>query len=145
MKRKPSDPNAIDKKQIPPGVEVFEINGPFFFGAAKKFKDEMTVVENPPKVRIIRMRNVPAIDATGLQTLKDFFNDAKKHKTHLILSGVHTQPLYAMTQAGIYDLFGEENIFGNIDDALDRASEVLGLPKLGRPKDFVPTVRRDEK
>ncbi len=137
------DPNAIDKKQIPEGVEVFEINGPFFFGAAKKFKDQMTIVENPPQVRIIRMRNVPAIDATGLQTLKDFYYDAKKHKTNLILSGVHTQPLYAMTQAGIFDLFGEENIFGNIDDALDHAREVLGLTKLGKPKDFVPTVKRE--
>ncbi len=130
------DPNAIDKKQIPIGVEVFEINGPFFFGAAKKFKDQMLVIEEPPKVRIIRMRNVPAIDATGLQTLKDFYSDAKKHKTHLILSGVHTQPLYAMTRAGIFDLFGEDNIHGNIDDALDRAREVLDLPKIGRPKDF---------
>ena len=137
------DPNAIDKKQIPEGVEVFEINGPFFFGAAKKFKDQMTIVENPPQVRIIRMRNVPAIDATGLQTLKDFYYDAIKHKTHLILSGVHTQPLYAMTQAGLFDLFGEENIFGNIDDALDHAREILGLPKLGKPKDFVPTVKRE--
>ncbi len=139
------DPNAIDKKKIPKGVEVFEINGPFFFGAAKKFKDEMSIVESPPKVRIIRMRNVPAIDATGLQTLKDFYSDAKKNKTHMILSGVHTQPLYAMTQAGIFDLYGEENIHGNIDDALDRAREILGLPIIGRPKDFVPTVKRDEK
>ena len=139
------DPNAIDKKQIPEGVEVFEINGPFFFGAAKKFRDQMAVVEEPPKVRIIRMRNVPAVDATGLQTLKDFYSDAKKHKTHMILSGVHTQPLYAMTQAGIFDLYGEDNIHGNIDDALDRAREVLGLPKLGRPNDFVPTVKRDIK
>lgn len=139
------DPNAIDKKQIPEGVEIFEINGPFFFGAAKKFKDEMLVVEVPPKVRIIRMRNVPAIDATGLQTLKDFYSDAKKQKIHLILSGVHTQPLFAMTQAGIFDLYSEENILGNIDDALDRAREVLNLPKLGRPNDFVPTVKRDLK
>jgi SulP family sulfate permease len=139
------DPNAIDRKLIPDGVEVFEINGPFFFGAAKKFKDQMAIVEKPPKVRIIRMRNVPAIDATGLQTLKDFYSDAQKHKTHLILSGVHTQPLFAMTQAGTLDLFGEENIFGNVDDALDRAREIIGVPKLGRPKDFVPTVKREMK
>jgi sulfate permease, SulP family len=139
------DPNAINKKQIPDDVEVFEINGPFFFGAAKKFKDQMSIVEETPKVRIIRMRNVPAIDATGLQTLKDFYNDAKKKNMHLILSGVHTQPLYAMTQAGIFDMYGEENIHGNIDDALDRAREVLSLPKLGRPKDFQPTVARDLK
>lgn len=139
------DPNAIDKKQIPAGVEVFEINGPFFFGAARKFRDQMEMVEKQPKVRIIRMRNVPAVDATGLQTLKDLHKDAKKHSTHLILSGVHTQPLYAMTQAGIFDLYGEENILGNIDDALDRAREILGLPKLGRPEDFVPTVKRDKR
>ncbi|GIK20662.1 MAG: sodium-independent anion transporter [Ignavibacteriota bacterium] len=138
------DPNATDKKKIPEEVEVFEINGPLFFGAAKKFKDAMSIIEKPPRVRIIRMRNVPAIDATGLQTLKDFYNDSKKHKTHMILSGVHTQPLYAMTQAGIFDLYGEENIHGNIDDALDRAREILGLPKLGRPKDFIPTVKRDK-
>ena len=139
------DPNAVNKKQIPEGVEVFEINGPFFFGAAKKFKDQMAVIEKPPKVRIIRMRNVPAIDATGLQTLKDFFNDAKKNKTHLILSGVHTQPMYALTQAGILDLYGEENIHGNIDDALDRAREILGLQKIGRPTNFVPVVAREKK
>lgn len=141
----PVDPNSINKKQIPEGVEVFEINGPFFFGAAKKFKDQMLIIEKQPKVRIIRMRNVPAVDATGLQVLKDFYKDAKRHKIHLILSGVHTQPLYALTQAGIFDLFGEENIWGNIDDALDRAREILGLEKLGRPADFVPSVKREEK
>lgn len=139
------DPNAIDKKLIPKDVEVFEINGPFFFGAASKFKDEIRNIEKPPKVRIIRMRLVPAVDATGLQTLKDFYKDSKKQGTHIILSGVHTQPLFAMTQAGLFDLFGEENIFGNIDDALDHAREILGLPKLGRPDNFVPTVKREMK
>lgn len=137
------DPNSIDKKQIPEGVEVFEINGPFFFGAATKFKEQLKIVENPPKILIIRMRNVPAIDATGLQILRELYDDSQKKGTHIILSGVHTQPLYAMTQAGIFDLYGEENIHGNIDDALDRAREILGLPKLGRPKDFVPTVKRE--
>jgi len=139
------DPNAVDKKLIPVGVEVFEINGPFFFGAASKFKEEMRMIEAPPKVRIIRMRNVPAVDATGMQTIKDFYNDALKQGTKIILSGVHTQPLFAMAQAGIFDLVGEENIFGNIDDALDRAREILGLEKLGRPADFVATVKREMK
>jgi len=137
------DPNAISKREVPESVEVFEINGPFFFGAASTFKDAMRVLEEPPKVRIIRMRNVPAIDATGLHTLEEFYKDSKKQGTTIILSGVHTQPLYAMTQAGLLDLFGEENVFGNIDDALDRAREILGLPKKGRPKDFVPSVRRE--
>lgn len=128
----------------PVGVEVFEINGPFFFGAASTFKDAARIIEDPPKVRIIRMRNVPAIDATGLHTLKEFYKDSQKQGIKLVLSGVHTQPLYAMTQAGLLDIFGEENVHGNIDDALDRAREILGLPKKGRPADFVPTVQRDK-
>jgi SulP family sulfate permease len=140
-----TDPNSIEKRVVPEGVEVFEINGPFFFGAATKFKEQLKIVENPPKILIIRMRNVPAIDATGLQILKELYNDSKKNGTHIILSGVHTQPLYAMTQAGIFDLYGEQNIHGNIDDALDRAREILGLPKLGRPENFVPTVKREMK
>ncbi len=137
------DPNAIDKKQIPKDVEVFEINGPFFFGAASKFKDQIRDVQRPPKVRIIRMRNVPAIDATGLETIRSFYVDSQKEGIKTILSGVHAQPLFAMTQAGILDLFGEENILGNIDDALDRSREILGLPKVGRLDDFDPTVKRE--
>jgi len=128
------DPFSISKKDIPEGTEVFEINGPFFFGAAKKFKDQMLKIEEPPKVRIIRMRNVPAIDATGLQTLRDFYSDAKKYNTHLILSGVHAQPLFAMTKAGVLDLYGAENILGNIDEALDLARKVLNLPKIDDKK-----------
>jgi len=138
-----TDSNSIDRKQIPEGVEVFEINGPFFFGAASKFESQMQIVESPPKVRILRMRNVPAIDATGLNTLKSIYNHSKKQGVGLILSGVHTQPLYAMTQSGVIKQFGDENIFGNIDDALDRSREILGLPKIGRPKDFSPTVKRE--
>jgi SulP family sulfate permease len=137
------DPNSIEKREVPASVEVFEVNGPFFFGAATTFKDAMMVIEEPPLVRIIRMRNVPAIDATGLHTLKEFYNDSRKQGTTIILSGVHTQPLYAMTQAGLLELFGEENIFGNIDDALDRAREILGLPRKGRPENFVPSVKRE--
>lgn len=138
-----TDPNAIVKKSIPEGVEVYEINGPFFFGAASKFKDTMREVENPPKIRIIRMRNVPAIDATGIQILKELHHDSKKEGTAIIFSGVHAQPLFAFTQAGLLDVFGEENILGNIDDALDRAREILGLPKKGRPEDFTPSVQRE--
>ena len=139
----PVDPNSINKKEVPGDVEVFEVNGPFFFGAASTFKDATRIIEKPPKVRIIRMRNVPAMDATGLHTLREFFYDSQKQGIKLILSGVHAQPLFAMTQDGMLDLFGEENIFGNIDDALDRAREIVGQPKLGRPEDFIPTVKRE--
>ncbi|MBL8026998.1 MAG: sulfate permease [Fibrobacteres bacterium] len=122
---KTPDANSMDLKKIPHGVEVYEINGPFFFGAATKFKDQMMTQKEKPKVRIIRMRNVPAIDATGLQTIRDFYKDFKKTGTVLILSGVHTQPLFAMTQAGLFDLLGEENIQGNIDAAISRAEAII--------------------
>lgn len=119
------DPMAIDRKVLPPGVEVFEINGPFFFGAASKFTDAMYELQNPPKVRILRMRNVPAIDATGIHALEQLYHTSKSTGTHFILSGVHTQPLMALTQNGFLDVVGEENIFGNIDEALLRAQAIV--------------------
>jgi sulfate permease, SulP family len=138
------DPNAIMTRRVPDGVEVFEISGPFFFGAATKFRDAMHIVEKSPKIRIIRMRNVLTIDATGLNMMRELLKDSKKSSTRLILSGVHAQPLFAMQQYGLYDEIGEENIFGNIDDALDHARAILGLPKLGRQKNFVPSVQREK-
>ena len=139
------DLNAVINKDVPDEVEIYEIDGPFFFGAAHKFTDTMRSIEKSPKVRIIRMRDVPAVDATGLNLLNELFQESKKAGIHLILSGVHTQPLYAITQYGLLDKIGEENIFGNIDDSLDRARELLGMPKLGRPKEFVPVVKREMK
>ncbi len=137
------DPNTISTRSVPDGVEVFEISGAMFFGAASKFKDAMHIVEKAPKIRIIRMRNVLSIDATGLNMLGELLADSRKTSTHLILSGVHAQPLFAMQQYGIYDKIGENNIFGHIDDALDRARELLGLPKMGKGKDFIPSVQRE--
>lgn len=139
------DVNSIQNKKVPDGVEVFEINGPFFFGAVSKFRDTVRIVENPPKIIIIRMRDVPAIDSTGIHALEQLLKETKKHGTHLILSGVHTQPLMALAQAEFIEKIGEENVHGNIDDALDRAREILGLPKIGRPADFVPVVAREKK
>lgn len=139
------DKNSIARKSVPPGVEVYEINGPMFFGAATKFKELMLELEEPPKVMILRMRNVLAIDATGLNLLSEIYAENKKAGTHLLLSGVHAQPLFALTQYNLLDEIGEENIFGNIDDALDRARELLGLPKMGRPADFDSEVEREKR
>ena len=137
------DPNAIDKRAVPVGVEVYEINGPFFFGAAYKFEEAMNIVEKSPRVRIIRMRNVPAIDSTGLNTLKKVRKDCEKHAIALLIADIHTQPLFALEQSGLTELIGVENIFGNIDDALNRARELIGVPKQGLPGPFVPTVARE--
>jgi len=119
------DPMAIDKKNVPEGVEVFEINGPFFFGAVEKFKEAAEIIENPPKVRIIRMRNVPAIDSTGLHVLEEVLRDSRKEGTEVIFSGVHAQPLMAFDNSGLLKKIGEKNVHSNIDEALSRAKEIL--------------------
>ena len=119
------DPMAIDKKDVPGGVEVFEINGPFFFGAVEKFKEATEIIENPPKVRIIRMRNVPAIDSTGLHVLEEVLRDSRKGGTEVVFSGVHAQPLMAFENSGLLKKIGGKNIHSNIDEALTRAKEIL--------------------
>ena len=120
-----NDPNAIVNRDVPDGVEVYEINGPFFFGAASKFKESMRIVENPPPVRILRMRNVPVIDATGLNMLKEMVADSSRTGTKLILSGVNPETLSTMRQYGITDEIGQENIVDHIDSALDQAKQLL--------------------
>lgn len=139
------DPNAIDKRDVPDGVEVYEINGPFFFGAAYKFEEAMNLIEKAPKVRIIRMRNVPTIDSTGINTLSRVHKDCRKHHIAFLISDIHTQPLYALAQSKLFYEIGEDNIFGNIDDALNRAREIVGLPKVEAPVVATPTVAREMK
>ncbi|HSY75785.1 MAG TPA: sulfate permease [Bacteroidia bacterium] len=119
------DPKAINKYKIPKGVEVFEINGPFFFGAAYKFKDSMRFVETSPKVLIIRMRFVPVIDATGLHTLELVFKEAEKRGTHFVISGIQPEVYEEFEKSGLLEKLGKENVLTNIDDALKRAEEIL--------------------
>ncbi|MBI9031130.1 sulfate permease [bacterium] len=119
------DPNSIKMKDVPKGVEVYEVGGPFFFGAASKFKDSIRMLESPPKIRIIRMRDVPAIDATGLSSLRNLYLDSKHDGIILLLSGVNTQPLKALKNFGLYDLIGDKNIHQDIDSTLERAKELI--------------------
>jgi sulfate permease, SulP family len=119
---------AIFRRRVPPGVEVYEINGPFFFGAAEKFKDTLAEVSRKPKVLIIRMRNVPAIDSTAIHALRDLIRRTRKDGTMVLLSDVHAQPLIALGRSGLLGEIGEAYLSGNIDDALDAARKHLGLP-----------------
>jgi len=137
------DPNAVRDRSVPTGVEVFEINGPFFFGAAEQFKDTINQVGKKPRVLIIRMRDVPAIDATGLHALQELARRCRREGTLLLLSDVHAQPMFALVRSDILPVIGEENLFGNIDDALNRARDYLGLPRLARPATATPTVARE--
>ena len=137
------DPHALSCRYVPDGVEVFEINGPFFFGAANRFKDTLGVVQKRPKVLILRCRHILMIDATALRALEELTEDTQREKMHLILSGVHAQPLISLEQSGLYYRIGEENIHANIDDALNAARRHLNLPEVSRPVPFVPTVTRE--
>jgi sulfate permease, SulP family len=118
---------AIFRREIPPGVEVYEINGPFFFGAAEKFKDTLAEVSKKPKVLIIRMRNVPAIDSTAMHALRDLIRRTRGDRTLVLLSEVRAQPLVALGRSELLDEIGEDCIFGNIDEALAAARKHLGL------------------
>jgi SulP family sulfate permease len=123
----PKDPGRVAEKRIPPGVEVYEINGPFFFGVANNLRDALDQVEKPPKILILRMRYVPHIDATGLNALREFHRRCKKTGTLLLLGGVHMHPMFEMVKAGMDTEIGLDNIFDNLDDALIKARHVLGI------------------
>lgn len=112
------DPGGIARRVIPPDVEVYEVNGPFFFGAADKIMDVLGVIARKPRAFILRLRNVPAIDATGIRVLDDLADAFRHRGVRLILAGLHAQPLFALDRAGRLDRYGRENLAGDLDDAL---------------------------
>ncbi|MFI5149555.1 MAG: SulP family inorganic anion transporter [Bacteroidia bacterium] len=119
------DEKAISRYTVPKGIEVFEITGPMFFGAAYKFKESIYSIKNPPKILIIRMRAVPVIDATGLHTIDEVFKFVNRFKTQVIASGVQPQVFEALKESGLLDKIGEKNVVQDIDAALARARELL--------------------
>jgi len=129
----PKDPRNLDRVSVPHGVEIYEIDGPFFFGVADRLKDTLTSMERPPKVFILRMRRVPHIDATGLHALEEFLDKCRRQGTLLLLGGVHAQPLFHFTKVGFDEKVGLENIFENLDDAMIRARAVLAPPPAAAP------------
>ncbi len=120
-----ADPDATSNKEIPGGVEVYEINGPFFFGVADMLINTLEHIGKTPKVFILRMRNVPAIDATGEHALENFYNTCKKAGTQLVLSGVNPVPYETLKKMHFIEMIGEENITNHIDKALIRTREIL--------------------
>ena len=126
------DPNkesdiAVNEENImiPKGVEVYEINGPYFFGIATKFEETMAQLGDRPNVRIIRMRKVPFIDSTGIHNLTTLCEMSQKEKITVILSGVNEKVYKVLEKSGFYELLGKENICPNFKVALDRAEEVM--------------------
>lgn len=119
------DPDATSNKVIPEGVEVYEINGPFFFGVADMLINTLEHIGKTPKVFILRMRNVPAIDATGEHALENFYSTCKKLGIALVLSGVNKLPYETLKKMHFIDMIGRENVLDHIDKALIRTNEIL--------------------
>jgi SulP family sulfate permease len=112
--------------KIPVGVQVFEITGPLFFGAAYKFKDAMKFIEKPPRLLIIRMRQVPIIDATGIKTIEEVYKESKQRGTKLILSEVHSeQVLKELRDARLLFKIGKANVTDSFEKALKRCQSIL--------------------
>ena len=112
---------------IPKGVEVYEINGPYFFGVATKFEEMMSGRGNKTKVRIIRMRKVPFVDSTGIHNLSNLCKMSQKHNIPIVLSGVNEKVHQTLQASGFYNLVGEDNICPNINVALERARKICNI------------------
>ena len=115
----------LEHLTIPKGVEVYEINGPYFFGAGNRFEEIMASFGDRPKVRIIRMRKVPFVDSTGIHNLTNLCLMSKKEGIHVVLSGVSEKVHSQLEKARFYDLLGQDNICSHIDIALRRAKEIV--------------------
>jgi len=121
-----ADREALEKYIIPKEVQVFEITGPLFFGAAYKFKDAIRFIEKTPKVLIIRMRQVPIIDATGIRTLQEVHKESMHRGTKLILSEVHSvQVLQELKDARLLFTIGKANVTDTFEQALQRCKKLL--------------------
>lgn len=114
-----------DKLKLPKGVEVYEIDGPFFFGIANKFEESMRMANiGKPKIRIIRMRKVPFMDSTGLHNLESLYRVSRKQGIQLVLSGVNDKIKAMLDKSGFAERIGRENICSNINEALRRVGEL---------------------
>ncbi|QBG48470.1 sulfate permease [Verrucomicrobia bacterium S94] len=119
------DPRAFALREVPPGVEVYEVEGPFFFGMADTFWNALGNRRKNIPVLVLRIRHVPAIDATGLHNLRQLHAQCRKKKTELVFSGVAAQPHRTFKQSGFLDEVGAENFCSSIDAALERAQELI--------------------
>ena len=124
-----TDPDNILLKRIPENTRVYEINGPMFFAAAEKFKYMLD--DKDIDVLVIRMRNVPAIDASGVASLEEVVKRCTKHSVNVVFSHVNEQPFHAMDKAGLIETVGRENFCEHIDTALIRAQEIEDSLKKG--------------
>jgi SulP family sulfate permease len=121
----------LSREEIPPGVEVYDVAGPFFFGAAEQFKDALAAVSRKPKVLIVRMRSVPFIDSTGLNVLRDLVHRTQRDGTTVIIAEIQDQPRQAIQRAGLIELVGADHVVGSLDFALAIGGQIA-VEKRGR-------------
>lgn len=119
------DPDALNRNEVPEGVEIYEINGPFFFGVADRLKNLLNELEKPPKIFILRMRKVPTIDASGMHALEEFYLECKRQGTLLLLAGLKKNPLKDLHRYNLDEQIGEKHIFSHINSALQYSKELL--------------------
>lgn len=111
--------------RLPEGIQVYEINGPLFFGAADKFLEVITEVDGKTKVMILRLRNVPAMDATATHALQRFIKACQKHKIKIMISGLKEQPRDVLSKAGLVEAIGENNFYEHFEAALEDAAQYV--------------------
>jgi SulP family sulfate permease len=120
------DPQRLRRRDVPPGIEVFEVNGPFFFGATDKFRSALRRVEEAPTTLVLRLRHVPAIDATGVQALEDILERCRHDGTRLVLSGVNPRCRAVLDRSGFSSRLGPENYAVDVAAALALAQQPGG-------------------
>jgi len=123
-----SPEQLVAGKPIPEGVLVYRIFGPFLFGAAEKMENAIEQLETMPKVLILRLHLVSAMDKTALNALESVIERFQRHNGTVILSGLHRQPLDMLRKAGFVEVIGRKNLVAHFDDALDRARALLKMP-----------------
>jgi SulP family sulfate permease len=137
-----SDPAAAIRRTLPSGVQVYDINGPFFFGAAERFREAVGRVAARPQVLIIRLKNVSAIDSSGLRALTEIVHRSRKDNVRVILADLHAQPMVVLTNSGLVAEIGEEDAARTLEEAIEEAREYLrGEKETGSRKQETGTAQ----
>lgn len=110
--------------KVPSNVQIYEINGPFFFGAADHFLEVMKQIGQPTSYLVLRMRHVPAMDATALNAFKRFIKMCKHDEVKLIISGINQQPKSVLLKSGVLKDIGEENLYKTVEEALAEVNRI---------------------
>jgi SulP family sulfate permease len=128
-----SPDNLLPRESIPRGVEVYDVAGPFFFGAAERFKDTLATVSKKPRVLVLSMRSVPFIDSTGINVLRDLVRRTQADGTAVIIAEAQEQPRQVFDRSGLVDLIGSEHLVASLDVAIAMSGQIAENRRKTRP------------